>query len=51
MPPALLVTYGSLLDQYRYLAVQRSAPLTVAPAPATDGRVRLLPRPGRAFAF
>ena len=51
MPPALLVTYGSLLDPYRYLAVQRSAPLTVAPAPATDGRVRLLPRPGRAFAF
>jgi filamentous hemagglutinin len=51
MPPALLVTYVSLLDPYRYLAVQRSAPLTVAPAPPTDGRVRLLPRPGRACAF
>lgn len=26
MPPALLVTYGSLVDQYRYGGVRRSAP-------------------------
>jgi len=52
MPQALLVTYGSLLDQYRYLGVRRSAPLPATPAapPANDGRVNL-PRISRASAL